>query len=181
MPIRPLVAALVGTALLAAPAAAQQGVPFNTLVEKFEHLTPEQVAWSVVNMNETERLQLSIYGSFGSLVHLQACQYAPQIVMRFSTGPQGCAQTMQEWQQTLYLSGGDWNQATQYASTQRDSLLTSLRCGSGEIDRASCGAYAGALQTYNESSAAIGDAIVNMSECTVGETLPDGSICVPRY
>lgn len=164
-------------------ASAQGAVNFRALVEQFETLSPIQVAATLQTLNDTERLQLSVYQSFASLVHLQACYADNSVVMAFSTGYMNCAQTYQEWQNTLYFMNNDWNAATQYAWQQRNSLLIGMKCASGEYDAGSCGAYNQGVQTYSNAIDETGKAIVrNMDPYACdnpGGYTPDGRYCAP--
>ncbi|MAK61106.1 MAG: hypothetical protein CMK09_09035 [Ponticaulis sp.] len=164
-------------------ASAQGAVSFRTLIERFETLSPQQVAATLATLNDTERLQLSVYQSFASLVHLQACYADNSVMMAFSTGYMNCAQTYQEWQNTLYFMKNDWNAATQYAWQQRNSMLIGIKCASGEYDAGSCGAYGQGVQTYNKAIDETGKAIVrNMDPYACdnpGGYTSDGRYCAP--
>lgn len=126
-------------------------VSWRELVENLENLSSAQVAATLRNLNDTERLQLGIYGAYANLLHVIACDSDPNLVLDLGSysGPQTCASVVQQWSQTLQFSGGNVQQAFDYALSQRNTLLIGLKCSSGEIDAGSCGTYGSAVQQYN--------------------------------
>jgi len=122
------------------------------LVDRFEALSPAQVANLVGQMNDTGRLVLGISSAFASLVHATACQAAPQLIMSVGGGPTNCAQTISGWRSTVQLSGGNVQAALSEAVHQRNQLVVAWRCESGAIDKASCGAYRSGRAQYNALS-----------------------------
>ena len=123
---------------------------FRILVENFGSLTPQQTLLILQKLNQNDFLNLSIYSAFGSLVHYKVCQINSNIVMVIGGINTNCYQTMQQWQNTIYFSGGNVAQATSYANSQRNQLLIQLKCKTGEIDRGSCSAYVNGKLNYNK-------------------------------
>lgn len=159
-------------------------LPFRVLVENLAYLSAEQVAQRVREMNQTELLQMSIYSAFGSWVHYAACQADSSIVMDLGGTQANCTYTAQQWQNTLYFSGGNWDQALSYAKQQQGDLMIAIKCSTGEIDSGSCSVYAGALSNYNNMTNQTTQEIIDnfgAGSCdSPGSYLPDGSYCAPR-
>ncbi len=121
---------------------------FRVLVEYFEHLNFQEVAYIFRTLDETQQLQLGIYSPFGSLAHLYACQADSTIIFNDGTGvPKDCNYAVQDWAYTPQ----PYFTADSYANQKRNDLLISIKCATGEIDAGSCGAYAGAVQNYNNA------------------------------
>ena len=179
-----LIFVLLGAACALSSVQAQTRPMFRTLVEQFEYLTPEQVAQIYRQLNQTEQLELSIYTAFGSLVHMRACQADMSLAYVSAGSVTDCQQEAMQWMQTLQFSGGNEEQATSYAFSQRNQLLIGMRCSSGEIDAASCGAYMGGVQNYNNMMNDTNQLIIdNMGggRCdNPGGYTPEGDYCAPR-
>lgn len=165
--------------IAAAPAAqAQKASPLRVIAENFERLSAQQVARLVVAMPRSERLQLSIYQSFGSLVHLRACQAAPQLVVTLGGAPTNCLQTRKSWVNTLRLMRGNWAAATQYAARQRQQILIGMRCSTGEYSRRACQTYGKYRRKNVRRSYETGQTILRGQPCAYnGQILADGRVC----
>jgi len=118
---------------------------YRVLVEYFEYLTPEQVAGIFRTLDDTDLLNLGIYSPFGGLVHYYACQADSSLLFAGGSGTSvSCYEQQISWAETAQLT----NDPTAYAFSQRDALLISIKCGTGEIDRGSCAAYIGTMSDY---------------------------------
>lgn len=164
---------------------ADKNIPLRFLVENFGYLNPQSVANAVRNFNQSDLLQLSIYRSFGSLIHYVACQAEANLVMTLSGQPTGCAQTTQIWTENYAFFGGNEEQIFMQARREQGNLLISIKCSTGEIDRASCGAYLGAQGNINammyQTNQQIIDSLGSGSCSTPNTYLPDGSFCAIRF
>ncbi len=157
------------------PDPSQNGSPVNNiilnyrvLVEYFEYLTAEQVAGIFRRLTETQILELDVFSAFGNLVHFRACQADPSLLFNGSISTNvNCTQQAAAWVETAQYT----NNPTEYAYTQRDTLLNSIKCSTGEIDRQTCAVYMGGLNNYGTISNNISLSIINMStgSCFVGE------------
>ncbi len=131
----------------------KSGAPVaHYLAAELERLTPAQIAGALRQSNQTDVLQYGLYSAFGSMLHFLACQADPTLVMPFNSVPSSCAQTNQQWRQTVQMSGGNTQQAFSYAFRQRDSLLIAWRCGNGTFDKGSCAAYRSGTRAYNTAT-----------------------------
>lgn len=139
------------------------------LVDRFDQLSPSQVAQAMRQFNATEWQLLSIYNAFANLVHALGCQADQSL--RLPTGA-NCAQTMASWQQTLQLLGGNQQAALEQAMGERTQLQIANRCSTGQHDAASCAAY---TRTMSNMSAQNHDTMMHIirnmggNTCTVGE------------
>ena len=141
---------------------------YRVLVEYFEYLTAEQVAGIFQRLDETQLLNLGIYNPFGDLVHYYACQADPTLLFSGGTGTYtNCAQQAASWAQTAQYTSNP----TEYAFSQRDALLISIKCATGEIDSGSCAAYLGLMSEYGAMSNDTSMTIINNigGNCYLGE------------
>ncbi len=147
------------------------------LAENFDSLSAQQVSDIIKSLSQDDMFSLNVYTAFSSLVHAKACEADSSIIMPLSTGAVNCTQTAESWQNTLYFSNGDMQQATSYAYSNRDSLLIALKCGAGEIDAGSCNLYNN-IQGQNMNT--MNDIFKEMLDQCVydGQILSDGAMCV---
>ncbi len=168
--------AAVAGALTVPPPYAGTSMPVvHYLTEKLESLTPAQIAAGLRQLNDTERLTLGIYGAYANLLHAMGCQADPTLLLVTQSARQTCAQTLQQWAQTIQFVGQA--EAPRQAATERGQLRVAARCTSGQLDPASCGTYQRTLSDLNAQSH---DTMIRMirnlggNTCTVGE-----AGCVP--
>lgn len=118
---------------------------------------------------------MGLLGAFANLLHAMGCQADPTLVLVTSSARQSCAQTLQQWAQTVQFVGQA--EAPRQAATERGQLRVAARCTSGQIDPASCGTYQRTLADMNAQSHDTMIRIIrnmNGTACTVGE-----AGCVP--
>ena len=158
--------------------------PLRLLAEHMERMTPEQVYTTFNQMGQTERFILnSGYSAFVSWIHYAMCQHNPNVTITDLGVTYSCAQTAQNWATTLQFTGS-MDQALHQARLEQGNVLILLKCGTGEISPASCGAYTNALGQYGNALHQTNQGIIDNigGGCTSAwQTLPNGAVCYPNY
>jgi len=187
--------------------------PLRYVTENYKKLEDKDIAKYMKALNKEDKLTLKIFGAFGNYLQYRACRVDKTIVLETLSGSiQNCQQNYNEWLKNLYIDSPYFNQgytfeqwyyATQasienlsqaekdklfsYAYSSIKSLLTGMKCDSGEIDKTTCQAYFQGQQQYLNSTQQINDTrIRGMQEftntnyvCTYdGQVLADTSVCV---
>jgi len=134
---------------------------FVGFMESYRQLHPDQVTLALTQLSAEQQQWLGIWNGLGSHIYTRACHgsYAAQIVFPAASGPQTCQHLL--YYEAFNANNGYAAGAIQYADTQRMEIVNMMRCSSGQYDAATCSAYMGATQTYNQATNDIGQSIVD--------------------
>ncbi len=163
-----LVATISAPALSAPRKAAARALPFQQLVERYDRMAPAEVLQQLWLRTQDDYLQLSIYPALGGDIYLRACYADPNITFVLGGVVTGCHQVAQERANALqFITPQALHQNLQ---SERQTVLIAHGCSTGRIDRASCAAYTGTMQRYNDGMHETSQQIIrNMGDqCRVG-------------
>lgn len=146
-----------GQAAAPEPAAKHGGKPaagalsdaqFAHFLQTYRALDGNAVTAHLAAMTSDQHTMLNVFENLGSDVWTRACTgtSAAQLVWPAATGPVNCMQLQQQYAQALQL-GVD---PAANADLQRDQVLNSYRCKTGEIDKATCATYVGITTEVNQ-------------------------------